>query len=154
MANLLRTPTSGPVTIFTDGPPSESEAIKKGLTRVEDIGCRIETRRVKRLIPLQAPEEGVKVVLEDGEEYNMGFLTFKPDTVIKGRDMLVELGVELQNNPVMGEMIKVNEFGATNIPGVFAAGDAAVMMKAVTTSLNSGKLYSLLDPLVQSSVIS
>jgi thioredoxin reductase len=140
MMNLLTTPTSGPPTIFTDGPVSEVDAMQKALTQIEALKCNIETGKIVKLIPAQAPDVGVTVVLEGGKECKMGYLGHKPSTILAGADMIAKLGVEIEDNPMLGPNIKVvDPTFSTSVRGVFVAGDAATPLKAAANAASSGK---------------
>jgi hypothetical protein len=140
MMNLLKTPSSGPVTIFTDGLIPESSELINSLNGAKALGCQIKTGKILKLVAVKSPETGVTVVLEDGEEVKMGYLAHKPLTVLAGREMIESLGVEIEEHPALGDTVKVASFGgATNIRGVFSAGDAAVLAKSATSAMSSGK---------------
>jgi pyruvate/2-oxoglutarate dehydrogenase complex dihydrolipoamide dehydrogenase (E3) component len=142
MMHLLVTPTSGPVTIFTDGPVADDEAMKAAMEKVNALQCKVETTKIVRLVPLPAPDVGVRVVLEGGKEYKMGYLAHKPRTILAGLDMMTGLGVEIEDDPILGQSVQVDQLFSTNVRGVFAAGDAATPMKVVANAMGSGKLSS------------
>ncbi|GIC94622.1 NAD(P)/FAD-dependent oxidoreductase [Aspergillus udagawae] len=138
MMHLLVTPTAGPVTVFTDGPVPEDEAMKAAMEKVNALQCNIETEKILRLVPIPEPDMGVRVVLEGGKEYNMGYLAHKPRTVLAGLDMITHLGVEVEDDPILGQSVKVDQLFSTNVRGLFIAGDAATPMKVVTNAMGSG----------------
>ncbi|KAL5356679.1 cytochrome P450 [Aspergillus floccosus] len=141
MLNLLVTPSSGPATVFTDGPVPENEAMQEALGKVEALKFNVETGKVIRLVPAVAPDVGVTVVVEGGKEYKLGYLGHKPHTILAGKDMITRLGVEIEENPVMGEHVKtMDPLGSTNVKGVFVAGDAATPMKAVANAIGTDLL--------------
>jgi gliotoxin/aspirochlorine biosynthesis thioredoxin reductase len=143
MLNLLVTPSSGPATVFTDGPVPDVEAMKEALKKVEALNFNVETGKIIRLVPAVAPDIGVTVVIEGGKEYKLGYLGHKPYTVLAGKDMITKLGIETADNPVMGEHVKtVDPLGSTNIHGVFVAGDAGTPMKAVANAIGTGECCS------------
>ncbi|GFG25105.1 thioredoxin reductase [Aspergillus udagawae] len=137
MMHLLVTPTSGPVTVFTDGPVPEDEAMKGAMEKVNALQCNIETEKILRLVPIPEPDMGVRVVLEGGKEYNMGYLAHKPRTVLAGLDMITQLGVEIEDDPILGQSVKVDQLFSTNVRGLFIAGDAATP-KVVANAMGSG----------------
>jgi hypothetical protein len=139
MMHLLVTPTSGPVTVFTDGPVPEDEAMKAAMEKVDALQCNIETEKILRLVPIPEPDMGVRVVLEGGKEYIMGYLAHKPRTVLAGLDMITQLGVEIEDDPILGQSVKVDQLFSTNVRGLFIAGDAATPMKVVANAMGSGK---------------
>ncbi|KAL2869635.1 cytochrome P450 monooxygenase gliC [Aspergillus lucknowensis] len=143
MLNLLVTPSSGPATVFTDGPVPDNDAMKEALGKVDALKFNVETGKVIRLVPAAAPDIGVTVVVEGGKEYKLGYLGHKPYTILAGKDIITRLGVEIEENPVMGEHVKtVDPLGSTNVKGVFVAGDAATPMKAVANAIGTGECYS------------
>ncbi|KAJ0417994.1 thioredoxin reductase glit [Aspergillus carlsbadensis] len=139
MMNLITTSTSGPPTVFTDGPIPEVEAMQKALGQIKALKCNIETGKIVKLVPAQAPDVGVTVVLEGGKECKMGYLGHKPSTVLAGADMIAKLGVEVEDNPMLGPNIKVvDPTFSTSVRGVFVAGDAATPLKAAANAASSG----------------
>ncbi|KAG9768419.1 hypothetical protein KCU88_g7209, partial [Aureobasidium melanogenum] len=123
---LLATESSGPPTVFSNGPIPETEPMQKALDNVRALGCKVETRKIAQLVPAQAPDVGVTVVFEDNQ-------------LLASRHLIDQLGLEVETHPIMGENIKGVELGgATKIPGLFIAGDAATPMKAVTNAISSG----------------
>lgn len=140
MLALLVTESSGPPTVFSNGPIPETEPMLKALDAVRALGCKIETGKIAQLVADQAPDVGVTVVFDDGRRTHVGFLTDRPTTVLTSRYLIDQLGLEVETHPIMGEAIKGVELGgSTKIPGVFIAGDAATPLKAVTNALSSGK---------------
>ncbi|RHZ46031.1 NAD(P)/FAD-dependent oxidoreductase [Aspergillus thermomutatus] len=139
MMHLLVTETSGPVTVFTDGPVPDNEAMSAAMQKIEALKCKVETGKIIRLVPATGPDVGVTVVIEGGKEYKMGYLGHKPHTVVAGADMVRKLGVEIEDHPIMGQNIKVvDPLCSTNVRGVFVAGDAGTPMKAVANAIGSG----------------
>ncbi|KAF7174172.1 hypothetical protein CNMCM5623_006667 [Aspergillus felis] len=138
MMHLLVTPTSGPVTVFTDGPVPDDEAMKAAMEKVDALQCKVETGKILRLVPILPPDTGVRVILEGGKEYKMGYLAHKPRTVLAGLDMITQLGVEIEDDPILGQSVKVDQLFSTNVRGVFVAGDAATPMKVVANAMGSG----------------
>lgn len=140
MLSLLATEASGPPTVFSNGPIPETESMLKALDTVKAFGCKVETGKISRIEPIQTPEGGVTVVFEDGRRTDLGFLTDRPTTLLCGKELIEQLGLEIETHPVMGENIKgVDIVGSTKIPGVFVAGDASTPMKAATFAIASGK---------------
>lgn len=127
------------VTIFTDGPPSHEPAIQAGLEASRARGIAIEDRKIACL--KAAGECGVNGVLDSGEKAHMGFLVHKSITTRGADDLVHALGVETQQN-AMGTLIKNNEpWGATNVNGVFVAGDAGTALPVVTMAMAHGNAF-------------
>lgn len=132
---------SGPspkLTVFTNGKISTDPAMQQSVEVAKARGCTIEQRVISRLERAINENVGVDVIFEDGERQRVGFLIDKPPTETVGREMIESLGVEIASDP-MGNFVKRNEpFGETNVPGVFAVGDAAMSMKNVTVAMSTG----------------
>ena len=140
MLNLLVTESSGPPTIFSNGPIPDGEDMQKALETVRALGCHVDTGKISNLEPASAPEVGVTVVFEDGRRTKLGYLTDRPTTVLAGKHLIKQLGLEIETHPIMGENIKGVELtGSTKVPGVFIAGDASTPLKAATNAISSGK---------------
>jgi pyruvate/2-oxoglutarate dehydrogenase complex dihydrolipoamide dehydrogenase (E3) component len=151
MMNLIVTPTSGPVTVFTDGPVPENEVMNKAVTQLKALQCKIETAKIARLVPAQEPDIGITVVLKGGKEYKMGYLGHKPTTVLQGAEMITQLGLVIEDQPFVGQNVKVDPMGSTSVRGIFVAGDAATPLKAAANAISSGEsfYFFLLDKYFQ-----
>ncbi|WP_123043337.1 NAD(P)/FAD-dependent oxidoreductase [Cohnella candidum] len=79
--------------------------------------------------------EGIvrQVILEDGTTVPCRGIFFKPNLVI-GSDLPQTIGCEISE---FGEIV-VDEFGKTNIPGVYSAGDAASRMHQAIAAASRG----------------
>ena len=132
---------SGPspkLTIFTNGKLSMDPSIQQSIEIAKARGCKIDQRIISRLERASGENIGMDIIFEDGERLRVGFLIDKPFTETVGREMIESLGVEIASDP-MGNFVKRNEpFGETNIPGVFAVGDASMSMKHVTVAMSTG----------------
>ena len=124
------------VTIFLNGETVEDGDTKRALEGTKALGFKIDPRRIIRLTALR---EGMKVELEGGHEISLGFLVYKPDSAPSAANIIKDLGLEVEQSP-LGRLVKRQEpFGATNVKGVFACGDAAAPMKHVTLSMVQGE---------------
>lgn len=141
MMNLIVTDSSGPPTVFTDGPVStESAPMQQAMKQLEALACKIETGKIVKLIAATPPDVGVTVVLDNGKECKLGYLGHKPWTELAGEEMIKKLGIEVDEMPMMGRHIKTtDQFGSTAVRGVFVAGDAGSPLKAVSNAIGSGK---------------
>ncbi|MBD2871690.1 NAD(P)/FAD-dependent oxidoreductase [Paenibacillus arenilitoris] len=83
--------------------------------------------------------EGIvrQVVLEDGTIVPCTGIFFKPNLVI-GSDLPQTIGCEITE---WGGVV-VDEFGKTNIPGVYSAGDAASQMHQTIAAASRGALVA------------
>ncbi|MFB9328346.1 NAD(P)/FAD-dependent oxidoreductase [Paenibacillus aurantiacus] len=101
----------------------------------------------KRHIPLfDAPIERIEskegivehVVLQDGQRVACSGIFFAP-TLQAGSDLPRSLGCELTE---AGSLV-INEFGGTNVPGVFGAGDAASIKYQAVMAAAMGSLAAV-----------
>ncbi|KAI1089575.1 FAD/NAD(P)-binding domain-containing protein [Rostrohypoxylon terebratum] len=122
------------VTVYTDGNADFGSRIRTALKSSKKFD--IENRRVMRLAkdPDVEGNAGVLVTLEDGTVNKEGFLAHAPATEVSG-PFASDLGVALAPQ---GHIDAQPPFYATNVPGVFAAGDCATMMKAVAMAAMMG----------------
>ncbi|KAJ5976721.1 hypothetical protein N7501_000063 [Penicillium viridicatum] len=118
------------VTIYTHGPQELTQALEKAS---HDMGIKIDSRPIARLAKGPGPSD-VDVEFEDGTHRKEGFLAHKPKTQING-PFAEQLGLHLTSD---GNIETTEPFHSTSVPGVFAAGDCAVPMKAVVTAMSSG----------------
>src|SRR5690606_29497939 len=86
-----------------------------------------------------ASSDGIvrQVVLEDGTTIPCTGIFFKPD-LVTGSDMPQTVGCEITE---WGAII-VDEFGKTNIPGVYGAGDTASRMHQAIAAASMGALVA------------
>lgn len=97
----------------------------------------VDDRRIVKLV--KSPNgSDVIVHLEDGTKKTEGFLVHRPFTEVNG-PFASQLGCELTEQ---GDYKTMNMFGETTVPGVFAAGDCATMIKAVTTAMSGGNMVA------------
>ncbi|KAG4429913.1 hypothetical protein IFR05_014602 [Cadophora sp. M221] len=126
------------VTIYTHGNESVTKDIEKTLSQLKPESKTrkntiIDSRKIVRFV--KGAEGGeIEVHLEDGGTKMEGFLAHKPKGKLNG-PFAEQLGLELTPQ---GD-IKTNlPFNETSVRGVFAGGDSASPMKAVTVALSSG----------------
>jgi thioredoxin reductase len=128
--------------MFTNGEvDTTDEAKAKALGQVKAAGMIIDSRPVLRLV--NRDNEGVDVVLktENGgeESISLGYIQHKPPTQLNGAVLVEQLGLEKEKGP-FGEYVKTTPFCATNVAGVYACGDAGVMVTHVTTAMYTGNV--------------
>lgn len=137
---------SAKVTFLTNGKLDRGamdSALSKKLDALIALGVRIDERRVIKLEDASAQEAGVFVHLlsehgKEVEQASFGFIVHKPKTALNASPLIKQLGVETEPG-MFGDIIKTNGFGqATNVSGVFAAGDSGNILTHVTTALSSG----------------
>ncbi|KAL8832727.1 MAG: hypothetical protein Q9170_004771 [Blastenia crenularia] len=118
------------VTIYTHG---ADELAQKMVEAAVDDDMRVENRIIERL---EKTAEGPSVVLhfEDGETVTEGFLVHKPRSEVNG-PFARQLALELTEQ---GDIKTQGVFFETSMPGVFAVGDCATPLKAVTQAVAMG----------------
>ncbi|MCJ1471292.1 hypothetical protein MMC07_009940, partial [Pseudocyphellaria aurata] len=122
------------VTIYTNGSEDLHDQIVLALKSDE---LKVEKRRISRLEHGSGSEhEQVRVIvhLEDGSSIREGFLAHKPKTALNG-PFAHQLGLELTEQ---GDIKTTQPWHESSVPGVFAAGDCAIPLKAVTQALAMG----------------
>lgn len=118
------------VTIYTHGAQEVTQALEKASYHT---GIKVDSRPITRLVKGPGPSD-VDVEFEDGTHRTEGFLAHRPKTQING-PFAEQLGLHLTSD---GNIETTEPFYSTSVPGVFAAGDCAVPMKAVVTAMSSG----------------
>ncbi|KAL6886917.1 hypothetical protein GGI43DRAFT_272997 [Trichoderma evansii] len=130
------------VVILTNGdiPENEQEAVDKALRLARGVGCTVETRRISQLRLSDASESSlVTVDFTDGSQDEFVFLINKPKTDVTSRELIEELGLELEDTPNFGTIIKRREpCGETNIPGLYVIGDAGTHAKQIVIAMAQG----------------
>ncbi|HZG55556.1 NAD(P)/FAD-dependent oxidoreductase [Paenibacillus sp.] len=80
-----------------------------------------------------------RVMLEDGTALACEGIFFAPN-LAPGTDLPHSLGCQITEN---GTVVVADAFGATSVPGVFCAGDAATEMYQVVAAASSGALAAI-----------
>ncbi len=127
----LMIPDWGPTTYFTQGhwaPTDEERA------QLDARGTKVEERKVTGLSGHGTDLDAVR--LDDGTAVPTAALFVAPDVSLAS-DLAEQLGCAIESGP-MGPRIVVDKMQGTTVPGVFAAGDAAVMMSNATLAAASG----------------
>ncbi|KAJ9652995.1 hypothetical protein H2198_007775 [Neophaeococcomyces mojaviensis] len=136
---------SAKVTILTNG-PFNSEAVDSTLAKqaraLAARGVKIDQRKIVNLENAEPGKEGVHVHFEDDnqsiERVFFGFIVHKPETALNAEHLIQQLGIETEQG-MWGAVMKTQApMQATNVPGVFAAGDSGNLMTHVTTAMTSG----------------
>ncbi|WP_178023321.1 FAD-dependent oxidoreductase [uncultured Paenibacillus sp.] len=117
-------------TLCTNGPDGLTEADREDLRR---HGVPLYDAPIRSI----ESDDGIvrQVVLEDGTAISCRGIFFKPDLTI-GSDLPQTLGCQVNE---AGTVI-VDEFGRTNVPGVFSAGDAVTMRHQAIAAASSGAM--------------
>jgi thioredoxin reductase len=133
MVANLATQFVGNVTIYTNQGSKELleelTALLKGKTNI-----KIDDKAIKML---KTSSGGPQVVLEDGEVDTHAFLVHAPNCAANA-SFATSLGLELSESG--GEIKVTPPFHKTNVPGVFAVGDVASFIKAVSIATAAGSL--------------
>ncbi|MCI2956644.1 NAD(P)/FAD-dependent oxidoreductase [Agromyces atrinae] len=78
------------------------------------------------------------VVLADGRSIAIDSI-FTAPTLVPNGTLLADLGAELTESPI-GTVVAVDAFGATSVPGVWAAGNVVNPMANVPVSMGAGSM--------------
>jgi thioredoxin reductase len=130
---LLLRMWSGDVTILADGPsgldPEQSQSLA-------EAGIAVEERRV---LALRGPGSALEeIVFADGSTRPLDALLV-PVTLHQRSLLAKQLGVAFSSAGPMGdETIEVDPRAATNVQGVFAAGDVTTQMTSVAHAIAAG----------------
>ncbi|KAK4184514.1 hypothetical protein QBC35DRAFT_477191 [Podospora australis] len=117
------------ITIYTHGNEAYTAALQK---EFEGKPLTIDARKIVSME--KTGENHLKMEFDDGEVVEHGFLVAVPDVKING-NFHEQLGLDIDP----GAFIKVNPpFYETSVPGVFAVGDCATMVKAVPQAIAMG----------------
>lgn len=128
---------SDDVTLLTDGPDELDDAQR---VAIESVGVRIDRRPVAGL---DADDDGAGPTLAavrfaDGTARPLAGLLIAVTLHPRG-DLAAQLGVDLAPpNPLTSGAIVTDPFGATSVPGVYAAGDAGAAMPSVANAIAAG----------------
>lgn len=132
----LLIPDWGPTTYFTQG---QYEPEPADLHAFAARGIRVERTPVVELLGDAPALDGVR--LADGRIVEVAALFTAPRT--KPATPLAELlGCVHENGPT-GPYIKVDQWGATSVPGIWAAGDTATSMHNATLASAAGVLAGI-----------
>jgi thioredoxin reductase len=126
-------PDWGPTTFFTQG---EFEPEPDQLDVLERRGVRIERTPI---VGLHGDAPGLTaVVLADGRRLEIGALFVAPRVSIAS-PLAGQLGCAVAEGP-LGPYLEVDDWKATSVPGVYAAGDAAQAMQNASLAIASGTM--------------
>ncbi|MGG1947764.1 NAD(P)/FAD-dependent oxidoreductase [Trinickia sp. NRRL B-1857] len=127
----LLIPDWGPTTWFTQGivEPSEQDA-----ALLQARGVTIESTPVAEILGEAPAMNAVRLV--DGREVPIDALFVGARTEMAS-DLAGQLGCAIDEGP-FGQVIRVDEWKETSVPGVFAAGDVSTAMTNATFASASG----------------
>ena len=129
-------PDWGPTTYFTQGvfEPDEEQA-----ARLAARGVRIERTPIVELLGKAPGLEAVK--LSDGRIVPLGAVFTAPRTSMAS-SLAEQLGCAFEEGPT-GPYLRVDDWKATTVPGVYAAGDAASPMHNATLASAAGVMAGI-----------
>lgn len=125
------------VTLYTNGADELATQLKLELEKDKSGRAGLVTvnnQPISRLKRGAGRESEVIVALADGSEAAEGFLVHQPSSQVKG-PFARQLSLELTPT---GDIKTSQPFYETTVPGVFAVGDCATTMKAVSQSVAMG----------------
>lgn len=124
-------PDWGPTTLYTQG---KFEPDAETLALLERRGVTIERQPIVAVLGQAPAMEAVR--LADGRVAVANALFVAPKTVLAG-PFAGQLGCAIDEG-MLGPMVRVDDFKATTVPGVYAAGDAARAMHNATFASGDG----------------
>ncbi|GAB88928.1 NAD(P)/FAD-dependent oxidoreductase [Gordonia rhizosphera] len=122
---------SDDITLFTHTMTPEPEQVEQ----LSALGVRIVEERVERLGIVGDTLRSV--VLADGRAVERDALLVAPRFVVRS-ELFTRLGGELADHPMGGQHIPTGPMGATDLPGVWAAGNVADLSATVAVSMGAG----------------
>ncbi len=122
---------SDDVTLFTHTMTPEPGQVEQ----LSALGVRIVEGRVERLGIVGDTLRAV--VLADGRTVERDALVVAPRFVVRS-GLFTRLGGELADHPMGGQYIPTGPMGATDLPGVWAAGNVADLAATVAVSMGAG----------------
>jgi thioredoxin reductase len=121
----------GPATLFLNGNHMVDDEVR---AKLETRGVAIESARV---VALEGPGQQLSAVrLEGGRLVPLDALFLAPRTR-PGSPLAEQLGCAFDDGP-FGPVIRTDAMKMTTVPGVFAAGDAAMLMHNATLASADG----------------
>lgn len=126
--------------MYTDGDAEISTELKRLLETDKDAAngrIHVEDRKITRLAKsTDSGVSGIVLSFVDGQSVSEGFLVHQPTTKLRG-SFAQQLGLELQPS---GDIMVKMPFNETSESGVFAVGDCATPLKAVSQAVAMGTL--------------
>ncbi|RAO73350.1 uncharacterized protein BHQ10_009362 [Talaromyces amestolkiae] len=121
------------VTIYTNGNSEQAATIQEAIANLD--GFSVDSRPFVKLEKHETEAESKIIIhFEDGNWAEEAFLAHGPSYVLNG-PFAEQLGLETIES---GEIKVSPMFNETSMPGVFAIGDCATSMKAVTPAMYMG----------------
>ncbi|UKZ54815.1 hypothetical protein TrVGV298_008628 [Trichoderma virens] len=130
---------SAHVTIYTNGSEDLAITLRSLLETDKDAKegrVHVDSRQIVQLNRGKERSSEVIITFADGEIASEGFIVHQPMNQING-PFAQQLGLELTPS---GDIKTSQPFGEASMPGVFAVGDCATQMKAVSQAAAMGAL--------------
>lgn len=127
------------VTLYTNGNPDLAAKLEELLKEDKDaISGRIQVvdRKIAKFERGTAHKSQIVVTFVDGDSVKEGFIAHQPLSQAKG-PFAQQLGLALTPT---GDIATTPPFGETTVPGVFAVGDCATQLKAVSQAVAMGTM--------------
>lgn len=127
------------VTLYTNGNADLAAKLEELLKHDKDaISGRIHVvdRKIAKFERGTSHKSEVLVTFEDGDVVKEGFIAHQPVSQAKG-PFSQQLGLALTPT---GDIATTPPFGETTVPGVFAVGDCATQLKAVSQAVAMGTM--------------
>ncbi|KAG2009246.1 hypothetical protein GB937_007844 [Aspergillus fischeri] len=67
----------------------------------------------------------------------------KPRTILAGLDMITQLGLEVEDDPILGQSVKVDQLFSTTVRGVFVWGGCGEPMSVLGCMVAAGIVQQL-----------
>jgi thioredoxin reductase len=117
-----------------DSPDGLPVNLRHKLEALEAAGISVMPyQKIVKVSPTDS--DGVEIHLSDGSSHQVSWILYTPKTAFPMPELISQLGLEL--NPV-GDIKVYTPFHETNVPGVFAAGDCASLLKHIPGSVADG----------------
>lgn len=133
----LLVPDWGPTTLFTQDGIAEPDPVEDA--KLASRGVKIERTKVVEMLGQAPALEAVR--LADGRVLPFDVFFTQAQTS-QASPLAEQLGVAFEDGP-LGPCIRLEENKRTNVPGVYAAGDAAASMHSASLAISSGVLAGI-----------
>jgi gliotoxin/aspirochlorine biosynthesis thioredoxin reductase len=120
----------------TESSDSIPDDIKQKLAVLQASGVKIMP--YKKVAKISEDTSGDLVVhISDGSTYIVSWILYKPKKVLSTQELVTDLGLEMT---LAGDIKIDGMFQQTSVPGVFAAGDCATMLKQIPMAVSQGAI--------------
>lgn len=119
------------ITVYTHGNKQVADDFKADAAK---LSIDVDARKVVEIAKVPDNAHDLILHFEDGATQRLSFLQHAPNTKPNG-PFADQLGLEVSP---MGEYKVASPMPATNVPGIFAAGDAGTPIKSVSMAISGG----------------